>query len=432
MMRMASWGRLAVPEHDVIRLTSLGTAAGVIAAANHPGIAYGMGRSYGDECLNSNGTLWTTRGLDHLISFDHETGRLVCEAGVLLRDIQRTFIPRGWMLPVTPGTLMATVGGAIANDVHGKNHHVFGSFGHHVQAISLARSDGSVMRCARDAKPGLFEATIGGLGLTGVILTAELQLVTSPGAWLDTETIPYRGLHEFFALSDQSEADWQQTVSWIDCLSGRHPRGVFLRSNPVALDRAAPGHREKAIPLTPPVSLVNRASLKVFNEIYYRAQARKRGKAFAHYESFTYPLDAIHHWNRIYGPRGFYQYQCVIPRKASLDAISDLLEAIRRDGAGSFLAVLKTFSDRPSPGMLSFPHEGATLAVDFPNQGQKTLQLFERLDRIVSAAGGRLYPAKDAHMSASMFREGYTRLPEFIPHRDPGLSSDMSRRLLGS
>lgn len=429
MQTISSWGRLSSFPHEVIDLVSPQQAIHQITG-HHPGIAHGMGRSYGDICLNPERVLWRTTGLDHFISFDETSGRLVCEAGVVLRHIQRLMIPRGWILPVTPGTQLITVGGAIANDVHGKNHHVLGSFGDHVQRLTLQRTDGSVIECGPDREPQWFAATVGGLGLTGVILHAEIQLRRVAGPWLDTEIVPYGNLDEFFTLADASEAGWEHTVSWIDCISGGGGRGLFMRGNPCADTRPAPHARHLTMPFEPPVSLVNPLSLRPFNMAYFNLKKWGAGRSIAHYEPFFYPLDNIHHWNRMYGPRGFFQYQSVVPRAGGREAVQAMLHEISRSGEGSFLAVLKTFGNRQPVGMLSFPQPGVTLALDFPNKGERTLRLFERLDAIVREAGGHLYLAKDARMPRELFRAGYPRLDEFLPYRDAGISSALSRRLM--
>lgn len=429
MVAVSSWGRLGTPQHALRVLNDRLDLAAQIAAPL-PGLAYGMGRSYGDVCLNPDGTLWQTRGLDRLLAFDAGTGRLACEPGVLLRDIQRLMMPRGWALAVTPGTQFVTVGGAIANDVHGKNHHVRGSFGDHVASLTLLRTDGQRIVCGPHQHAGWFAATVGGAGLTGLVERAELQLQRVPGPWLDTETIPYGDLGEFFGLADASEAGWEYTVSWIDCLS-RKGRGIFMRANPAQSDTPEPKPKPRSMPFTPPVSAVNKLSLRLFNEAYFRAHQWRAGSGQAHYQGFFYPLDNLLEWNRMYGPRGFYQYQCVVPRAGGEQAVGAMLDAIRRDGNGSFLAVLKTFGDRAAPGMLSFARPGVTLALDFPNR-RGTDALFGRLDAIVAAAGGRLYLAKDARMPRTLFEAGYPRLAEFLPYRDPGISSALSRRLMGS
>lgn len=430
MRPVSSWGRLSALPHEVVSLNRHELVRQVAGGAG--GLAHGNGRSYGDVCLNPDGTLWHTIGLDRFIAFDPGTGRLVCEAGVLLRDIQRLMIPRGWILPVTPGTQLVTVGGAIANDVHGKNHHAAGSFGDHVRRIGLLRTDGQLIECGPRDQADWFAATVGGVGLTGVIVDAEIQLRRVAGPWLDTETVPYSSLDEFFRLSDESESGWEHTVSWVDCIAGGG-RGLFMRANPADVGaRPEPQGRKLTMPIVPPVSLVNSLSLRPFNTAYYHLKKWRAGRAIAHYETFFYPLDNLLEWNRMYGPKGFFQYQSVVPREVGQDATRAMLDAIARSGEGSFLAVLKTFGDRQPAGMLSFPQPGATLALDFPSRGARTLKLFERLDAIVREAGGRIYLAKDARVPRALFEAGYPRLGEFMKYRDPGISSGLSRRLMGS
>jgi FAD/FMN-containing dehydrogenase len=432
MKTLQSWGRLTKQPHDVLALTPATAGAGLPITAQ-PAIPFGMGRSYGDTALNAGGPVWTTSGLDSFLQFDAKTGVLVCEPGVLLRDIQRCGVAQGWMLPVTPGTQMATVGGAIANDVHGKNHHVFGTFGEHVLQIKLLRTDGTLIACSPQQNFEYFSATVGGIGLTGVIIEATLQLRKVTGSWLETETIPYGNVDEFFKLSRESESDWEYTVSWIDCLAGHGGRGLFMRAN--HSDRTQgplPKARVRSFPIVPPISVVNKLSLRAFNNAYFYLNRAKRGRRLEHYQPFFYPLDNLQHWNRMYGPKGFYQYQSVIPGRYASTATQAMLDAIARSGQGSFLAVLKTFARRPEVGMLSFPREGATLALDFPNLGAETDKLFQRLDAIVLEAGGRIYLGKDARMPRAVFEAGYPRLVEFLSYRDPGISSEMSRRLMGS
>ncbi len=432
MVRVSSWGRLNAEEHDARALTSTQDVARTLRESA-PGIAYGLGRSYGDVCLNPGGTLWRTTGLDHFIAFDEITGVLVCEAGVVLRDIQRMTLPRGWSLPVTPGTQLVTVGGAIANDVHGKNHHKFGTFGDHVRSLKIVRTDGSELDCGPNLRPEYFAATVGGIGLTGFITQAEIQLRRVPGPWFETETVSFLNLDEFFALSIESDSGWEDSVSWIDCVGGGNGRGLFMRGNPVTVDaKPEPRRRSIAMPVVPPISMVNQMSLKAFNAAYFKINKHRSGKQLTHYEPFLYPLDNILDWNRMYGPHGFYQYQSVVPRENERDVTGAMLREIARSGQGSFLAVLKTFGERSPIGMLSFPRPGVTLALDFPNRGEETLKLLDRLDAIVREAGGRIYLAKDARMSIDMFESGYPRFPELQQYRDPGMSSAMSRRLLGN
>jgi FAD/FMN-containing dehydrogenase len=432
VVTVSSWGRLGAWPHEAIALTDREAIPGALAARGGRAIAYGMGRSYGDVCLNPDGGLWMTAGLDRFIDFDPASGRLRCEAGVQLGQIQRFAVPRGWILPVTPGTWMATVGGAIANDVHGKNHHARGTFGDHVRRLRLVRTDGTVIDCGPDLRADWFAATVGGMGLTGIVAEAELQLMPVAGPWLDVETFPYEDLDGFFALADGSEGDWEYTVSWVDCLAGGRGRGIFMRGrHATERGRPEPAASARSMPFVPPVSLVNPLSLRLFNLAYYQSGRLKAGRSMAHYRPFFYPLDNLADWNRMYGPRGFYQYQSVVPRGTGRDAVGAMLTEIARSGEGSFLAVLKTFGEATPVGMLSFPMPGVTLALDFPNRGPRTLALFERLDAIVLEAGGRLYPAKDARMPRALFEAGYPRIAEFLPFRDPKLGSAMSRRLLG-
>jgi FAD/FMN-containing dehydrogenase len=432
MKLISSWGRLSNEAHNVIMLSDLDEAKRLISLDQSKlGLAYGMGRSYGDVGLNPNGLLWITTGLNRFISFNDVTGLLECEAGILLRDIQRLFVPRGWMLPVTPGTQMVTIGGAIANDVHGKNHHRLGSFGNHIRYLKIVRTDGQIIECGPDQNVEWFSATIGGLGLTGVILQATIQLQPVLGPWLDTETIPYSNLNEFFDLADNSEDEWEHTVSWIDCLSSAS-RGIFMRANQSSKSENLPQKKVRNLFLTPPISLVNKLSLKPFNFAYYNLQKYKSGKDVVHYEPFFYPLDKLLEWNRMYGPKGFYQYQSVIPREVGYDATKAMLNEIKKANEGSFLAVLKTFGNYEALGMLSFPMPGITLALDFPNHGNRSLKLFNRLDSIVKEAKGRIYLAKDARMPRDLFEVGYPGLQQFQQYRDLGISSALSRRLMGN
>ncbi|MEG0185308.1 MAG: FAD-binding oxidoreductase, partial [Stenotrophomonas sp.] len=332
-----SWGRYPRAGHTRVALHDrLAALPGFSGTA----LPYGNGRSYGDSCQNPGGTLLQARGLDRFIGFDPQSGRLQCEAGTTLEEIVSVTLPQGWFLPVTPGTSQVTVGGAIANDVHGKNHHRCGSFGHHVVAFELLRSDGSRRLCqAEDDADGWFAATVGGLGLTGLVTWAELQLRRVPGTSLEVENIRFGSLGEFFALSRASAPTHEYSVAWIDCLASgpRLGRGHFTRANhaPQRTDeRPPPPRRRLAMPFTPPVSLVNRLSLRPFNALYYWRQPARRTRSVAHLLPFFHPLDSIAHWNRMYGPRGFLQYQCVLPPAAAQEGVAALLGEIARSGQG--------------------------------------------------------------------------------------------------
>lgn len=425
-MKVSSWGRLSRPEQVCVPLLTPSQAVEAVRATQLPGLAFGQGRSYGDVCLNPDGALWLTDGLDHWLAFDPEQGVLRCEAGVLLRDIQQHLVPQGWILPVTPGTELISVGGAIANDVHGKNHHQCGSFGDHVRELTLLRSDGEVIHCSRQQQADWLAATIGGLGLTGIILEVELQLSPVPSPWLATRIRPYQQLETFYQYAAEEHTQWPHTVAWVDCLNPSG-RGLYMSGRFIDHCESEPASGALHIPFMPPLSLVNQLTLRPFNYVYYQLKKRQRGVQIQHYRPFFYPLDGVGNWNRLYGPRGFYQYQCIVER----EAISALLDAIAKQEQGSFLAVLKTFAERPAPGLLSFARAGTTLALDFPNRGRDTLQLFARLDAIVREAGGCLYPAKDARMPADLFEQSFPQLNEFVRYRDPGISSGLARRLMG-
>lgn len=424
-MALRSWGQLPAEPASEERWWSDRSVP--LPAVEKSMLAYGNGRSYGDVGLNSGATLLHTRGMDRFIAFDEATGVLTCEAGVLLSEILEVFVPRGWFLPVTPGTRFVTVGGAIANDVHSKNHHGAGTFGCHVRRFELLRSDGSRLRCSHDENPKWFAATIGGLGLTGLITCVEMALKPISGVGIAVRNKRFTGLDAFFELNAEAEAAHEYTVAWIDCLAAT-PRGIFMAGDHSA-GRGFPGRTKKplSVPLTPPISLINGLSLRAFNQAYFNRPIAK--ETLVHYAPFFYPLDGILHWNRLYGRQGFFQYQFVLPMHAR-DALDDVMSSIAASGQGSFLAVLKTFGDKRSPGMLSFPMPGVTLALDFPNRGASTLALFERLDTIIDRAGGRLYPAKDARMSAAFFQNSYPGLDDFEPFIDPKFSSDFARRVL--
>lgn len=431
MSQLLSWNRLPRCSPDKIH-TLTEHVIPDLTHAPHPLLAYGNGRSYGDVCLNDRGTLLHTCALDRFISFDRKNGVLRCESGVTLQSILQLVVPHGWFLSSTPGTQYASIGGALANDVHGKNHHAHGSFGHHVRAFELIRSTGEVLLCRPDQNAEMFRATIAGLGLTGLLSWVEIQLMPINNPWMWVESQRFSNLEHFWQLNTEAEQHWPYTVAWIDCLASGNAqgRGILFTGKHAANQTHLPSYkaRSKRVPFDPPISLVNRLSLRSFNALYYRQSVKPQG-SLCHYAPYFYPLDAIQDWNRIYGHKGFYQYQCVLPPNVAPEATAQLLDAIAQSGQGSFLAVLKTFGSQESVGMLSFARPGTTLALDFPNLGNKTLQLFHRLDAIVSEAGGALYPAKDARMPASLFQSGFPNWERFSDYIDPAFSSHFWRRV---
>jgi decaprenylphospho-beta-D-ribofuranose 2-oxidase len=434
---LSGWGRY--PRVDVRSLQARGPAQALeIINKEDSLIARGNGRAYGDPALNQRATLCMTPS-DRLLAFDPDSGILFAEAGVLLADIIDVFLPRGWFVPVTPGTKFVTLGGMIAADVHGKNHHIAGSLAAHLLSLDLALADGQVVRCSHNENHELFAATCGGMGLTGVILAASLRLIPVETSCIRQETRRARNLAATMEQFEQSQT-WTYSVAWIDCLARGSRLGrslIYLgehaRAAEVPRDQAAPrisSKKARRVPVDFPALTFNRWSVAAFNELYYRRA--KPGSAFIDYDTYFYPLDTLLEWNRIYGRSGFVQYQCVIPKAAGPTGIAILLERIARAGQGSFLAVLKLFGPG-NDGMLSFPMEGYTLALDFP-ASPAVFSLLLELDAIVADHGGRLYLAKDARMGASLLALGYPQLEPFRALRrriDPSgkFSSLLSQRL---
>lgn len=437
-MILAGWGRYPRADCRVIAVNS--QAEVLAAAAAEPSlIARGNGRAYGDSALNPAATL-DLRRADRFIAFDEASGTLTAEAGALLADILDCLVPRGWFPPVTPGTKFVTLGGMLAADVHGKNHHKAGTIGDHVESLDLALADGRAVRCSRDENAPLFAATLGGMGLTGIILNARLRLQRIETAYMRQETLRARDLDAIMDLFEASR-DWTYTVAWIDCMArgqdlgrallyrGEHARGDELPSSRRAAPLTVSVRQTRRMPIELPAMVLSRWSIAAFNRFFFRAG--RPGTAIVAYDRFFYPLDAIQEWNRMYGRGGFVQYQCVLPKAASRAGLSALLDRIADAGAGSFLSVLKLLG--PGRGMLSFPMEGYTLALDF-RADPASLALLTELDAIVAAHGGRVYLAKDARIAAADFRRAYAGLDEFAAVRgavDPErkFASLQSRRL---
>ena len=432
-----SWGRYPKAIHEVVRPSDRFKPLPIERGSDKTYLPFGNGRSYGDSCLNDGGVLIDCRALNRIIAFDPRAGLLRCEAGVLFSDILRLIVPRGWFLPVTPDTQYVTVGGAIANDIHGKNHHRAGTFGRHVRQFELLRSDGSRYICTPTRNASLFRATVGGLGLTGVITWVIIQLVPVHNGCINREVIRFDNLDGFFSLSAKSADDWEYTVAWVDSLArGRSlGRGLFMRGNhagpiaPTATKKASP---PVEFPWNPDFALVNRASLRAFNIAYYHKPILPQRYKAVPYTRFFSPLDRIAKWYRLYGRAGLLQHQSVIPHWTAADAVRRLLETSARTGPGSFLTVLKELGEMPSTGILSFPRPGVTLTLDFPNQGDSTFELLNRLDEIVMEAGGAINPYKDARMSKEVFQRSFPDWRDLETFMDPRFSSSFWRRVTGN
>lgn len=417
-MKLSGWGRFPVTEcrtgwargEDEIRSRLTGG----------PLIARGNGRAYGDSALGTDLTLMMGR-MDRMLSFDADTGLLVAEAGVVLRDVIAAFLPRGWFPMVTPGTKFVTLGGMAAADVHGKNHHGEGSFRSCVVWIDLLTADGRVLRCSADDQAELFDRTLGGMGLTGVILRLALRLRPVESGWIVQRTQAAPDLRSALEGFEAGQ-DATYSVAWIDCLAagpslgrsllmlGEHaPRADLPRSRQ-RHPYDTPAKRRLRVPFDAPRLALNRATVGAFNALYYARGSRRAGPDLVDWDSYFYPLDAILGWNRIYGRRGFVQFQCVLPLAASEAGLTALLTATSAAGLGSFLAVLKRMG--PQESALSFPMEGYTLALDFPASAG-ALRLLDRLDAITLDHGGRFYLAKDARMSVETLKRSDPRVAAF-------------------
>ncbi|MEO0544108.1 MAG: FAD-binding oxidoreductase [Pseudomonadota bacterium] len=421
-----SFGRLKRIKRTAI--ASDEAIAGLSGQSDGALLPFGNGKSYGDSCHNDRGTLSTMRSMNRILGFDPDTGVLDAEPGVMLHEIIDLVAPTGWFLPVTPGTRFVTLGGAVANDVHGKNHHRRGTFGGHVEAMTLLRSDG-VFHLTAHENPTLFSATIGGMGLTGIITHVRMKMMHVSSADVVEVRTPFESLAEYFQRAEAEDDANEYAVAWLDQLHGE--RGVLMTAN-----HAEDGefvrqpHRPKlSVPFDLPFNALNSWSLRAFNHVFHAAKSRGAGVAKrASWQSYFYPLDAVGHWNRLYGPKGLFQHQSIIPFEAAEEAVPALLKASRVAGEASFLTVLKRFGAVESTGLLSFPRPGYTLTLDFPNRGGSTLALLDQLDAITLDAGGRINPYKDARMSPATFQRSFPQWKALEDLRDPVTISDFWRR----
>lgn len=440
-MQLASWNRYPVQGCVVERPERYAE----FNPASCISIARGQGKSYGDAALNENGRVVLTERLNRLRVLDIEQGFIRAEAGLTLDDLLRIIVPRGWFLPVTPGTRYISLGGAVAADVHGKNHHCEGSFGRFVTDLELRTSSGEKITCSPEENSDLFWASIGGMGLTGFIGEIGLRLRRIPSAYIKAQHQKASNLDALFKLFDDSAYDAPYTVAWIDTLSrgAKLGRGVFMRGHHAELDELSAELMQQPyslkpaaaikVPIDMPASLMNPYSIGLFNTLYHRIEGSKREPFITDYRKFFYPLDSLLNWNRMYGKRGFLQYQCVIPEPYAYEGIRKLIERLAASRHSSFLAVLKRMGPM-GQGMLSFPMAGYTLALDLTLSDSSLFTLLNELDDLVVGYGGRIYLAKDARLSASAFRAMYPRYGEWLEVKrrvDPDgcLSSSLSRRL---
>jgi len=440
---LAGWGRYPVEPGQLFRPERRAGVAAILSAGA-PGtfVPRGLGRSYGDAALNRDGGVISTLRLNRFLAFDAESGLLHCEAGVSFAEIIAAFLPRGWFLPVTPGTKFVSVGGAIAMDVHGKNHHRDGAIGSFVVDLELLTPAGEVLTCSPTILPEIFWATVGGAGLTGVILTARIRLQRVDSAYVQVDYRRAPDIEAAFAGLAAADERYQYSVAWIDCLKGGRSlgRSVLMGGNPAPLDRvrrqtstplALPRKRAKGVPFDFPAFTLNRLSIAAFNALYYGMHPSAEGR-LVDLDTYFYPLDGVQNWNRIYGRRGFIQYQVALPPASGRAGLIALLERFSRSRRASFLAVLKRFGPGDA-GLLSFPMSGYTLALDLPVTSG-LVPFLQELDQLVLAHGGRIYLAKDSVCTPESFAAMYPRLPEFRAVQralDPEgrLSSSLARRL---
>jgi decaprenylphospho-beta-D-ribofuranose 2-oxidase len=444
-MRLTGWGRTEPSVATVAEPHSPDEVAGLVKGAGGRGvIARGLGRSYNNAAQNAGGLVVSTVGMQDVLSFDAESGVVCCEAGVSLEQLMVALLPAGWFVPVSPGTRKVTVGGAIAADVHGKNHHVAGSFARHVLSLDLLTAAGDVRTVTPESDPGLFWGTAGGMGLTGLILRATVQLKRVETSRLAVDTVRTANIDDTMAYLSSTDDDYDYTVAWTDCLAARGAlgRSVITSGNFATIgelryrDRAKPlDFKPSALLGAPPVfpsGLINARTVALLNGAWFRKAPRHRTGEIQSIGQFFHPLDAIRGWNRVYGPAGFRQYQYVVPFSSS-DVVRRSLERISALRAPSFVTVLKRFGPG-DPGLLSFPMPGWTLALDFPAGTPWLASLLSELDEMVLEAGGRLYLAKDSRIPAELMPAMYPKLEDFRQLRatvDPAgvFRSDLSRRL---
>lgn len=409
-MSLMSWGRYPRIENTALRFDTEESLRRIVAE-HHDLIPYGNGRSYGDSALNTN--IIDVRPHDYFIDFDEQSGLLHVQAGVLLSEILESFVSRGWFLKITPGTKYITVGGAIASDVHGKNHHVEGCFSECVEDFKVMVANGEIITCSRADTPELFKATCGGQGLTGIILTARIYLKKINSKYIDRTTIKTRNLKETFEAFEKYKT-YPYSVAWIDCLAQGHDTGRCLLMVGDFMDDGDLHYQHEpkhGIPFSLPGFILNKWSVKALNRLYYGRVKKRVSQRKMDIDAFFYPLDRIDQWNRIYGKNGFTQYQFILPREHSYEGLQEILNTIAASGKGSFLAVLKLYG-KANENYLSFPMEGYSLALDFKIE-KGLFEILDRLDKIVVKYSGRIYLAKDARVSKEVFEQGYPQIDAF-------------------
>jgi decaprenylphospho-beta-D-ribofuranose 2-oxidase len=441
MMEISGWGHYPRGRSTVLRPERIKEA---VPPAEGSMIARGQGRSYGNAAMSSGGLVMLTERLNRFLSFDESSGVLRAEAGATIADVLETFIPRGWFPAVTPGTKFVSLGGCVAADVHGKNHHRVGTLGNHVVEIELVLANGERRRCSPQEDSELFWATVGGMGLTGIITEVSLQLIPIETAYVVVQRHQARNLEESLALFEDERSDDEYSVAWLDCVASgsRFGRSVLTRGHHAKVSELPSSRKrplepkpspQRSLPFDFPGWFLKPWSVSLFNQLYYFAQGLRKKPFVTTCESYFFPLDRLGNWNRMYGKRGFVQYQCVVPAAQARSGLQLVLEEVSRSGRGSFLTVLKRLGGE-GPGLLSFPTQGYTLTLDLPVSDPGLFPFLDRLDEIVVDHGGRVYLAKDTRVKAETFRTMYPRFGEWqrikaTIDRSNRFDSDLARML---
>jgi len=427
--KISSWGNTRSEKYP--NFIKLNDKSFKIPSSSNGSLAFGNGRSYGDVCFPKD-TIILTDDFNRIVSLDNKNGTIVCQSGVIFYDLFKEIIPKGWFLPVVPGTQFISVGGAVANDIHGKNHHSKGSFGNHIIEIKLQDKNNNIITCSRDNNLELFKATIGGLGLTGIILEVKIQLIKLSSTKISQNITPFYSFEEYLNLNKDFESNYEYTVAWVDFGNRKKSiKGIFISGNHIEEKTNLTYHQRKVrlFPITPTISFVNNLTISILNKAYF-IKNNKSQNSIVKLNKFFFPLDLIYDWNKAYGKKGFLQYQFVLPVSQVEESIAKIHQIIIDSKIKPSLTVLKTFGDIKPNGYLSFPRKGVSFAIDFPNVGRSLLNLLTELDKVIFDYGGALYPAKDIRMNKQMFKKSYPNLNEFLKYKSPKLNSKFFERVM--
>jgi FAD/FMN-containing dehydrogenase len=427
--KISSWGKVKPVKYQ--KFTILKGQNYIKSDITEGSLVFGNGRSYGDVCFAENTVIFSNE-FNRILSIDKNKGIVSCQSGLLLHDLFKKIIPEGWFMPVVPGTQFITIGGAVANDIHGKNHHKRGSFGNHIIEIKLQDSQNNIITCSKNENYELFKATIGGLGLTGVILEVKIQLIQLSSTRISQNTTPFYSFGEYLKLNKIFELDYEYTVAWVDFGNAKDKfNGIFISGNHThkSENLEYKQNRIRLFPITPPISLINNLTIAILNKAYFIKNKRIKN-SIVKINNFFFPLDIIHDWNKAYGKRGLIQYQFVLPLEQIEESVEIIQKKISESKIKPSLTVIKTFGNIHSEGYLSFPRNGVSFAVDFPNKGERLLDLLSELDKVIFKYKGALYPAKDSRMNNKMFNHSFPNFQQFLKFKDPKMNSKFFERIV--